>query len=159
MRCGRRVGAGRPRGAKNKRTREVEAALQEVATKFAEAAPDAFEGDGVAFLRTVYKDPRLACGSTPRRRRAGLSTRCLSATIMRVIRSIQDLTDEELAALRVEAEQREGVRRFHRLAEEPRRSTDLGSSLSSAHAVRSVSIRLLVTLTLAKVQPQVPEAR
>lgn len=59
MRGGRRQGAGRPRGAKNKRTREVEAAMEAVAVKFAEAVPDAFNGDGVAFLQTVYKNPAL----------------------------------------------------------------------------------------------------
>ena len=38
MRGGRRGGAGRPRGAKNMRTREVEAAMKVVADEFAEAA-------------------------------------------------------------------------------------------------------------------------
>jgi hypothetical protein len=34
--------------------------MKAVAAQFAEAVPDAFQGDGVAFLQTVYKDPTLA---------------------------------------------------------------------------------------------------
>jgi hypothetical protein len=46
MRGGRREGAGRPRGATNKLTREVEAAMKAVAEEFAEAVPDAFANHG-----------------------------------------------------------------------------------------------------------------
>lgn len=55
MRDVRREGAGRPRGAKNKCTREVKAAMKAVAQEFAETIPDAFAGDGVSFLQTVYR--------------------------------------------------------------------------------------------------------
>ena len=59
MRGGIREGAGRPKGAKNKRTAAVEAAIQVVAAKFKNQTPEAFDGDGVAYLQTVYRDPGL----------------------------------------------------------------------------------------------------
>jgi hypothetical protein len=46
-------------GAKNKRTVAIEAAMQVVAAKFKDEVPAAFEGDGVAYLQTVYRDPAL----------------------------------------------------------------------------------------------------
>lgn len=49
---------GRPKGAKNVRTKAVEAAVQVAAAVLAEVIPDAFEGDAHAFLMAVYKDPR-----------------------------------------------------------------------------------------------------
>jgi hypothetical protein len=54
---GRREGAGRPKGAKNRRTVAVEQAMQVVAEKLKQAVPDAFEGDGVAYMQSVYRDP------------------------------------------------------------------------------------------------------
>lgn len=48
---------GRPRGAKNKRTEEREAAMQEVAEIISASIPDAFAGDSHALLMAVYKDP------------------------------------------------------------------------------------------------------
>ena len=59
MRGGRREGAGRPRGARNRRTVETEEAMKAVVQEFSETVPDAFAGDAVAFLQTVYKDPRI----------------------------------------------------------------------------------------------------
>jgi hypothetical protein len=44
-------------GAKNKRTVAVEQAMQIVAEKLKEAVPNAFEGDGVAFMQSIYRDP------------------------------------------------------------------------------------------------------
>jgi hypothetical protein len=46
-------------GAKNKRTVAVETAMQVVAAKFKDEVPAAFDGDGVAYLQTVYRDPAL----------------------------------------------------------------------------------------------------
>jgi len=57
MRGGAREGAGRPKGAKNQRTVAVEQAMQVMAEKLKQVVPDAFEGDGVAYLQTVYRDP------------------------------------------------------------------------------------------------------
>ena len=54
---GRREGAGRPKGAKNKRTIAVEAAATEVAQRFQVEVPNSFDGDSVAFLQLVYRDP------------------------------------------------------------------------------------------------------
>ncbi|MCW6510967.1 hypothetical protein [Lichenifustis flavocetrariae] len=48
---------GRPRGAKNRRTAETEAAALTAAGKIALAVPGAFEGDAHAFLMLIYKDP------------------------------------------------------------------------------------------------------
>jgi hypothetical protein len=44
-------------GAKNKRTVAVEQAMQVVAAKLQEAVTNVFEGDGVAYMQSVYKDP------------------------------------------------------------------------------------------------------
>jgi hypothetical protein len=71
-----------------------------------------FEGDGVACLQTVYKNPSLPL--PVRLDAAAKAARfvrpMLSATNMRVIRSLQDLTDEELDALRARAKQQEAMR-------------------------------------------------
>jgi hypothetical protein len=48
---------GRPLGAKNRRTKAVEAATEQAALKIAEAIDGAFEGDAHALLMTVYKNP------------------------------------------------------------------------------------------------------
>jgi hypothetical protein len=58
MKGGKRPGAGRPNGAKNKRTEEREAAMQQVAEQLAEVLPQCFEGDAHALLMAVYKDER-----------------------------------------------------------------------------------------------------
>jgi len=56
-RTGRPV--GRPRGAKNKRTVEREAALQEAAARIEGTIDGAFQGDAHGFLIAVYKDPEM----------------------------------------------------------------------------------------------------
>ena len=83
------------------RTRDVEAAMKVVADEFAEAVPDAFAGDGVAFLQTVYKDPKLPLSTRldAAAKVARFERPMLSATNMRVIRSIEDLSEEELMVL------------------------------------------------------------
>jgi hypothetical protein len=48
---------GRPKGAKNKRTAEREAAVSEVAVQIEKALGSAFEGDAHAYLMSIYKDP------------------------------------------------------------------------------------------------------
>src|SRR6266851_2646076 len=48
---------GRPKGAKNKRTAEREAAMKEMAAQIEKAVGGAFEGDAHAYLMSVYKDP------------------------------------------------------------------------------------------------------
>ena len=101
MRGGRREGAGRPQGAKNKRTREVEAVMKAVAEEFAEMVPDAFAGDGVALLQTIYKDPKLPLGirMDAAAKAARFERPMLTSSNVRVIRSVEDLTDDELLAL------------------------------------------------------------
>ena len=48
---------GRPRGAKNKRTVEREAALKEMTAAVEKTVEGAFEGDALAYLTSIYKDP------------------------------------------------------------------------------------------------------
>jgi hypothetical protein len=48
---------GRPKGAKNKRTVEREAAMREMAAQVETVLNGAFEGDALAYLTSVYKDP------------------------------------------------------------------------------------------------------
>ena len=50
---------GRPAGAKNKRTKEREAAMQEAAARIRAAIDGAFDGDAHPFLIAVYKDPEM----------------------------------------------------------------------------------------------------
>jgi hypothetical protein len=57
QRGGKREGSGRPAGAKNKRTAAIEAAALVVVERFKAEVPMAFDGDGVAFLQVVYRDP------------------------------------------------------------------------------------------------------
>jgi hypothetical protein len=58
MKGGKRPGAGRPNGAKNKRTEEREEAMLQVAEQLAEVLPQCFTGDAHALLMTIYKDER-----------------------------------------------------------------------------------------------------
>lgn len=53
---GKREGAGRPPGVKNKRTAEMAAAVAAAAKQIAAAIPDAFAGDAHALLMAVYKN-------------------------------------------------------------------------------------------------------
>ena len=50
---------GRPPGAKNKRTKEREAAVQEAAARIEGTIDGAFYGDAHSFLIAVYKDPEM----------------------------------------------------------------------------------------------------
>jgi hypothetical protein len=48
---------GRPKGAKNKRTIEREAEMRKMAIRIASVVGGAFEGDALAYLTWIYKDP------------------------------------------------------------------------------------------------------
>src|SRR5687767_12380036 len=48
---------GRKPGTPNKRSDELQAAIQQTAAKLREVLPAAFEGDAHALLMAVYKDP------------------------------------------------------------------------------------------------------
>ena len=77
---------GRPKGAKNKRTAAREAAMKEMAAQIGKAVGDAFEGDALAYLISVYKDPlkpetlrtglhwRSSCRAIPTSRSSSTST-------------------------------------------------------------------------------------
>src|SRR5690349_14974734 len=54
---GKRDGAGRKPGGKNRRTVEIEKAMQAVVAEFEAQHPNLFAGDGVTLLQTVYKNP------------------------------------------------------------------------------------------------------
>ena len=57
---GARQGSGRKPGGRNRRTVEVEKAMEAVVAEFAVSRPDLFDGDGVALLQCVYKNPAVA---------------------------------------------------------------------------------------------------
>lgn len=48
---------GRPKGAKNKRTSDRESAMNQAAERITKSVEGAFEGDALAFLMSIYKDP------------------------------------------------------------------------------------------------------
>ena len=50
---------GRPKGAKNKRTAEREAVMKEMAVQIEKTVGGAFEGDALAYLMSIYKDPTM----------------------------------------------------------------------------------------------------
>lgn len=58
-RGGARPGAGRKSGTTNRRIKNIRSSMRAVSAYVGKAVPDAFEGDGVAFLVAVYKDPRI----------------------------------------------------------------------------------------------------
>jgi hypothetical protein len=57
MAQGRKTG-GRQAGVPNKRTAATKAVLLEVVAKFEEAVPAAFDGDAVALMQVIYRDPQ-----------------------------------------------------------------------------------------------------
>lgn len=58
-RGGKRAGAGRTKGTTNRKIKRLRSVMREVAIKVGEIVPDAFEGDGVALMVAIYKDPRI----------------------------------------------------------------------------------------------------
>ena len=48
---------GRPKGAKNKRTAERDAAMEQAAAQIGQAVDGAFEGNAHALLMSIYKNP------------------------------------------------------------------------------------------------------
>ena len=56
---GRRPGAGRPRGSRNKASVDFERLLAEKSESITAIVPGAFEGDSHAFLMSIYKDPAM----------------------------------------------------------------------------------------------------
>lgn len=96
-------GPGRPKGSKSRRTIEAEAEMRRMAEAVADSIPNAFRGDALALLVSVYKDTRLslemridAAKSAIRFERPMLASTEVHATIRR---SLADLTDQELVAL------------------------------------------------------------
>jgi len=56
MAAGHKTG-GRVKGTPNKRTAETKAAIKAVVAEFEAAVPSAFDGDAVAFMQILYRDP------------------------------------------------------------------------------------------------------
>jgi len=56
MAAGYKTG-GRVKGTPNKRTAETKAAIRAVVAEFDAAVPSAFDGDAVAFMQILYRDP------------------------------------------------------------------------------------------------------
>lgn len=54
---GRREGAGRPRGSRNPNTRAKREAIKAVVAKFEAVTPNLFDGDAVALMQCIYRDP------------------------------------------------------------------------------------------------------
>lgn len=50
---------GRPKGVKNKRTKEREQLVQKAASAIEDVLPEAFKGDAHAYLMAVYKNQSL----------------------------------------------------------------------------------------------------
>ena len=59
---GRREGAGRPRGSKNPNTKAKREAIKAVVAQFEAATPNVFEGDAVALMQLIYRDPSQDMG-------------------------------------------------------------------------------------------------
>lgn len=58
-RGGKRSGAGRPPGAPNKASEKHQRAVAAVAEKVENIIPEAFEGNSLAYLQSIYKDQNL----------------------------------------------------------------------------------------------------
>ena len=92
MHGGRREGAGRPAGARNRRTLETEAEMKAIADGLGATIPNAFTGDSVAFLQSIYKNPEI-----PLRLRIDAAAK--AARFERPMRATGSMTNEELAAM------------------------------------------------------------
>jgi hypothetical protein len=54
---GRRHGAGRPKGAESANTKARREAIKLAVAKFEATTPGVFDGDGVALMQLIYRDP------------------------------------------------------------------------------------------------------
>jgi len=59
---GRREGAGRPRGSRNPNTKAKREAIKAVVAQFEARTPNVFEGDAVALMQLIYRDPSQDMG-------------------------------------------------------------------------------------------------
>lgn len=88
---------GRPRGAKSRRTIEIELKAQATAKAIEGALPNAFDGDAHGLLMMVYKDPgqpielRIeAAGKAIRYEKPALSTIDMNSTGEHIVYAISD---------------------------------------------------------------------
>ncbi|WP_156629642.1 hypothetical protein [Methylobacterium sp. Leaf85] len=97
---GRRPGAGRPKGAKSKITREREEAMHRAAQTIAAVIPGAFDGDAHALLMAVYRDPtrEWALRVQAASKAIQYEKPALSSVEAKVIATIQDASEDDLDA-------------------------------------------------------------
>lgn len=97
---GKRPGAGRPKGAKSKFTKEREAAMERAAETIAAVIPGAFDGDAHALLMAVYRDPaqEWALRVQAASKAIGYEKPALSSVEAKVMATIQDVSEDQLDA-------------------------------------------------------------
>ena len=87
---------GRQKGTPNKRTAALKAATKAAVEQVVGALPEPFEGDGYAFLATVYKDTRQPIGVRLDAAKTAVAyERARLSNVEMTTRSISQLTDEE----------------------------------------------------------------
>ena len=97
---GRRPGAGRPKGGKNKTTLVREAATQRAAEMLASVIPNAFDGDAHMLLMAVYRDPsqEWALRVQAASKAIQYEKPALSSVEAKVTATIQDVSEDDLDA-------------------------------------------------------------
>ena len=113
---GRRDGSGRPRGSKSPNTKRRHEAIKAVVAKFEATIPDVFDGDAVALMQLIYRDPRQDIGLRldAARAAAKFERPALQATLVRDVtpqpatqadanRRIQELLARGLAHVEIDA--------------------------------------------------------
>ena len=106
MAQGKKTG-GRRKGTPNKRTAALKAAAAATIERFEQDMPAAFDGDGVAFLQTIYRNPSLELSMRIDAAAKAARYERPTTTNVRNVTSLADLSDEELAAIKADALRRE----------------------------------------------------
>jgi hypothetical protein len=87
---------GRQKGTPNKRTAALKAATKAAVEQAVGALPEPFEGDGYAFLATVYKDTRQPIGVRLDAAKTAVAyERARLASVEMTTRSLDQMSDEE----------------------------------------------------------------
>jgi hypothetical protein len=108
---------GRPAGARNKRTNESVARMQELAERLSQVMPEAFHGDAHALLMAVYRDPAqpIAVRIEAAGKAIGYEKPKLAAQRIdiHVTRPFRDLSDAELDKALADAAAQVGLQITH----------------------------------------------
>ena len=87
---------GRQKGTPNKKTAEQKAAIKAAVEKVVGQLEEPFEGDGYAFLATVYKDTRQPIGVRLDAAKTAVAyERARLANVSMTTRSLDSLSDED----------------------------------------------------------------